>query len=85
MCKDHLHFPENMPAKSQKLEMVALRKHALPNENLRIFSGAAPLDPALLARCARSGPPYRVVHPARADTQKESGIIRPTNFFLAWG
>ena len=29
MRKDHLHFPENMPATSKKLEMVALRKHAL--------------------------------------------------------
>ena len=55
MRKDHLHFPENMPATSKKLEMVALRKHALPNENLeKVFGGCAPRPRLVLVRYAHS-------------------------------
>ena len=55
------------------------------------FSGAASLDPALLACCPRSGPPYLVVqapvyrHPAGADTQKDSVTIRSTKKTISLG
>ena len=90
MRKDHLHFPENMPATSKKLEMVALRKHALPNENLeKVFGGCAP-RPRLARSLPSLGPtlpggPGTRRHPAGADTQKDSVAIRSTKTTISLG